>query len=69
MKKFYVTFRKLSRLRNHYAVITAYSIKDASSIANEIFKNVDKVFYEEKFTRAMYYKGRIAEVRQDNFLG
>lgn len=63
MKKFYVKFRKNTFLANHYVTINAFDINEATSIANSIFKNVDMVYYEEKFNKSLYFKGELAEIK------
>ena len=69
MTKFYVTFTRISRLRNHYVEIQAYTIREATSVANNLFKNVDMVWYPDKFThRLMFPRGCFAIIKSEEFV-
>ena len=49
MNHFYVTFRKNSILATNFVKIEAETIDTATARANAIFKNVDMVYYADKF--------------------
>jgi hypothetical protein len=51
MKTFYITFRKNSVLADNFVRIEADTIDKATARANAIFKNVDMVYYADKFDR------------------
>jgi hypothetical protein len=48
---FYITFRKNSVLAGNFVKIEADNIDTATARANAIFKNVDMVYYADKFDR------------------
>ena len=51
MNHFYITFRKNSVLAGNFVKIEADNIDIATARANAIFKNVDMVYYADKFDR------------------
>ena len=51
MNHFYITFRKNSVLATNFVKIEADTIDKATARANAIFKNVDMVYYADKFDR------------------
>jgi hypothetical protein len=49
MNHFYITFRKNSILASNFVRIESDNIDTATKRANAIFKNVDMVYYPDKF--------------------